>query len=114
MSFQASISFKSTLEMSSDAFPQLAPEIRRKQLWLLVWYESNIQLEIHKQITDEYVASFDGIFNGTLSYRSDSFINHNFYGQTGNVECNIRKSPNIQFKNRQWEEIKSSAIAKPR
>ena len=108
--FQSIFSHKSALKLASNAFPQLTPEIRRKQLWLLVWYESNIQLKVYEHITDEYVASFDGVFNGTLSYRKDSFISHNFYGKS----CNLEKSPSNQFNDIQWEEINASAISKPR
>ena len=108
--FQSVLSRKSALKLASNAFPQLTPEIRRKQLWLLVWYESNIQLKVYEHITDEYVASFDGVFNGTLSYRKDSFISHNFYGKS----CYFEKSPSNQFNNIRWEDINASAISKPR
>ena len=62
------------------------------------------------KITDEYVASFDGIFNGTLSYRNDSFIAHNFYGEG----CNFKKVSNAQIEDSEWEEIKDSAMSKSR
>ena len=101
---------KSTLEVASDAFPQLPYNIRRKQLWLLVWYEPNALLSKYFGITDEYVASFDGIFNGTLSYRNDSFIPQNFYG--GN--CRYEKTNNNQMKQSDWERVEHSAISKPR
>ena len=101
---------KSTLEVASDAFPQLPYDIRRKQLWLLVWYESNQLLSVDYGITDEYVASFDKIFNGTLSYRNDSFIPQNFYGG----DCKYEKNHKNQIKQSDWERIKHSAITKPR
>ena len=101
---------KSTLEVASDAFPQLPYNIRRKQLWLLVWYEPNALLNVDYGITDEYVASFDRIFNGTLSYRNDSFIPQNFYGG----DCKYEKTYNNQIQQSDWEGIKHSAISKPR
>ena len=96
--------------MASNAFPRLPSEIRGRQLWLLVWYESNVQLKVYEHITDEYVASFDGIFNGTLSYRNDSFIANNFYGNS----CNLEKSADNRFDEMEWRNINSSAISKPR
>ena len=101
---------KSTLEVASDAFPQLPYNIRRKQLWLLVWYEPNALLSVYFGITDEYVASFDGIFNGTLSYRNDSFLPQNFYGN----DCKYENTYNNQIKLSKWDRIKDSAISKPR
>ena len=62
------------------------------------------------KVTDDYVASFDGIFNGTLSYRNDSFITHNFYGEG----CNFKKVSNPQFEDSEWEKTKNSAMSKPR
>ena len=62
------------------------------------------------KITDDYVASFDGIFNGTLSYRNDSFITHNFYGQS----CNYKKVSNTQIEGSEWEKTKDSAMSKSR
>ena len=62
------------------------------------------------KITDDYVASFDGIFNGTLSYRNDSFIADNFYGQS----CNFEKSSNTQSQHPYLEKIRHSAASKPR
>ena len=81
-----------------------------KQLWLLVWYESNKILESDYYITDEYVKSFNGIFNGTLTYRSDSFIPHNFYGHN----CQYSNTPDVQGNKQDWENYEGSAVSKQR
>lgn len=71
-------------------------------------------MKLNEYIDEEYVSSFDGIFNGTLSYRKDSFIKHNHYGKASKSECNVKKSAHIQFENDKWEDVKESAISKPR
>ena len=71
-------------------------------------------MKLNEYIDEEYVSSFDGIFNGTLSYRKDSFIKHNHYGKASNLECNVKKSADIQFENDKWEDIIESAKSKPR
>ena len=67
-------------------------------------------LNIDYRITDEYVASFDGLFNGTLSYRDDSFIKDNFYSQS----CNFKTISNTQTQSPYLEKIRNSAASKPR
>jgi hypothetical protein len=88
----------------------VSPSVRMNQLWLLVWYESNKILESDYYITDEYVKSFNGIFNGTLTYRSDSFIPHNFYANN----CQYSNTPDFQGNKNDWESYELSAVSKQR
>ena len=99
-----------TLTVAPDAFPNVTRKIRMKQLWLLVWYESNQILEFDYRITDEYVRLFNGVFNGTLSYRSDSLIPHNFYGKG----CHYTKTSTSQINDENWKAYEQSVMSKPR
>ena len=67
-------------------------------------------LNIDYHITDKYVESFDGIFNGTLSYRDDSFIKDDFYSQS----CNFKTISNTQSQRLYLEKIRNLAASKPR
>ena len=97
-------------EVAKDAFPQLAPEIRRNQLWLLVWYESNKMLERYFHITEDYIQAFNGIFNGTLTYRNDSLIKHGKYSD----DCYHLRVTSPQFNDEEWGRYKDIALSKPR
>ena len=108
--FRSFSSEPNTLQISQDAFPQVSSEVRINQLWLLVWYESNKILEVDYHITDEYVKSFNGIFNGTLSYRSDSFIHQNFYAEN----YQYIHTPEFQINKKYWENYVQSAVSKQR
>ena len=99
------------LEIAQDAFPQVSAKVRMNQVWLLVWYESTQILESDYYITDEYVKSFNGIFNGTLTYRNDSFIPHYFYAHN----CKYSNTPDdVQGNKNDWETYESSAASKQR
>jgi len=50
-----------------------------KQLWVPVWFESNLILQKYYGYHHEYFRSLNGIFNTTISYRGDSWINNRFY-----------------------------------
>ena len=81
-----------------------------KQLWIPVWYESNLIIEKDYGYTDEYFRSLNGLFNATISYRSDSWIKNRFYSG----EVYYRKSSRVIIKDDDWEKLKHTAIQKSR
>ena len=97
-------------EASPYGFPHLQARIRMKQLWLLVWFESNKILEHDYSFTNDYIRSLNGIFNGTLTYRNDSFVKNNFYGNN----CRYIKTRNAQVTSKEWKEYSKAVMSKPR
>ena len=81
-----------------------------KQLWIVVWFESNQMLEQDYGYTDDYFRSLNRIFNGSVSYRSDSFVPNHFYAD----ECQYIHTNNPQFTTEQWREYEQSVLSKPR
>ena len=79
------------------------------QLWLLVWFESNKMLEFKHSITIDYMRSLNGIFNETITYRSDSFVPDTFYGSNCHY-IPTRTQDNLK----NWKEYEKAVIAKPR
>ena len=57
---------------------------------------------------DEYFRSLNGIFNGTISYRNDSFIPHQFYSD----DWQYVESKDIQTENATWRKYKEAAVSK--
>ena len=108
-------------EANLTLFPQVSWQTRMKQLWLVVWWESNIMLERYFSYTDKYYRSLNGLFNGTISYRGDSFIRNNLYGweRRGELMCYLKERQQIYTRNAQqrydeWNNYENSAAAKPR
>ena len=89
-----------------DSLPKVPWHVRNHQLWLLLWYEPNAKLrenyielshlQLFRRYPNNFFKSLNGIFNGTISYRSDSFINTNFYsGGLQYVQSEQETSRNI-------------------
>ena len=104
--------------MVISSLPQVPWHVRKKQLWLALWYEPNPELtqdsleippfKFHKKYPDEFFRSLNGIFNGTLSYRSDSFIQHPFY--SGGLK--YLESESLTIDASAWNEYKVTAVSK--
>ena len=78
-------------------------------------------LERYFNYTDEYYRSLNGIFNGTISYRGDSFIQNNLYAleRRDCYMCYLKEIEQINTLNAQigdgeWRNYENSAAAKPR
>ena len=97
-------------EASQYAFPQLPFHTRMKQLWLVVWFESNKILEQDYGYTDDYFRSLNGKFNGSISYRSDSFVPNHFYAH----ECQYIQTTNPGVTVEKWREYEQSVLSKRR
>ena len=67
-------------------------------------------LERYFHITEGYIQSFNGIFNGTLTYRSDSLIKHGKYSD----DCYQKKVSYPRFNDEDWDRYKDLALSKPR
>ena len=83
--------------------------IRRNQLWLLYWLESNQMLDHYRHFTPEFIRQFNGVFNGTLSYRSDSILKTDY-----SSGCNYVRTTDEQNSKLDWKKYQKSAISKPR
>ena len=59
--------------------PQVPLHIRMKQVWILVWFESNQYLQIKHHFNRNFLNSLSGIFNTTITYRNDSWTSNHFY-----------------------------------
>ena len=78
-------------------------------------------LERYFNYTDEYYRSLNDIFNGTISYRGDSFIRNNLYGleRRDGYMCYLKEiqqiyTHNAQIGDDEWGHYENSAVAKPR
>ena len=104
--------------MVISSLPQVPWHVRKKQLWLALWYEPNPKLtqdyleistlKFYKKYPDEFFRSLNGVFNGTCSYRSDSFITHPFY--SGGLKYLESESPTID--DSAWKEYKLAVVSK--
>ena len=104
----------------SSSFPKVPWQVRERQLWLVLWYEPNTkfsesyfelgELRLRKTHPDNFFESLNDVFNGTISYRNDSFISHNIYSSNLRyVESNKR-----QIENHEWKKYKENATSKER
>ena len=101
-----------------SSLPKVPWHVRKNQLWLALWYEPNPKftkdyleistLKFHKKYPNEFFQSLNGIFNGTLSYRSDSFIPHPFY----NGGLKYIESEFFTIGDSSWKEYKENAVSK--
>ena len=104
--------------MVLSSLPQVPWHVRKKQIWLALWYEPNPKLttdyleisalKFFKKYPDEFFQSLNGIFNGTLSYRSDSFIAHPFY----NGGLKYIESEFLTIDDGAWKDYKKNAVSK--
>ena len=93
-----------------------------KQLWIPVWYESNLIIEKDYDYTSEYFKSLNGLFNATISYRSDSWIKNRFYStprqttfmQQSAKEVYYKKTSRIIINDEDWRKFKNAALQKDR
>ena len=100
-----------------SGLPHLPSEIRTRQLWLVLWYEPNTKLtnayyemggiDLLRKYPDNFFRSLNGVFNGTLSYRKDSFIPHRVY-----THWSYRASRDIQIDEQTWSKYQKTASAK--
>ena len=101
-----------SLKVRSNVFPEVPWQIRSKQLWIAVWYEPNQTLEKYHYYTKEYLRSLDNVFNRTISYRNDSFVEPLAY----NKGCRYKK--NLWLDNSvddvKWTVFSNTAVSKSR
>ena len=60
-------------------FPELSWKIRSRQLWAPIWYESSTSVEGNHYSYIGQLEQLDGVFNTTISYRSDSWFKTGMY-----------------------------------
>ena len=86
-----------------------------KQLWVPVWYESNLILEKDYDYHQEYFRSLNGIFNTTISYRGDSWIENRFYAAdrtNSDKEIYYKKIMSTVISDAEWNAYKQEVSQK--
>ena len=65
--------------VSPGRFPRLPWQVRSRQVWLALWWESSASIRAKGYSFINQPSQLDRVFNATLSYRSDSWVDTKFY-----------------------------------